>query len=70
MVTKKTGWMVKIMNIAICDDERNFAKMLKDYISEYAAIHDFTNHVKLCFFGYRNAWDRWHRNRTATSPAV
>ena len=37
------------MNIAICDDERNFAKMLKDYISEYAAIHDFTNHVELYF---------------------
>ena len=49
MVTKKTGWMVKIMNIAICDDERNFAKMLKDYISEYAAPHDFTNHVELYF---------------------
>ena len=49
MVTKKTGWMVKVMNIAICDDERNFAKMLKDYISEYAAIHDFTNHVELYF---------------------
>ena len=49
MVTKKTGWMVKVMNIAICDDERNFAKMLKDYISEYAALHDFTNHVELYF---------------------
>ena len=49
MVTKKTGWMVKVMNIAICDDERNFAKMLKDYISEYAALHNFTNHVELYF---------------------
>lgn len=49
MVTKKTGWMVKVMNIAICDDERNFAKMLKDYIYEYAALHDFTNHVELYF---------------------
>lgn len=49
MVTRNTGWMVKAMNIAICDDERNFAKRLKGYISEYAALHDFTNHVELYF---------------------
>lgn len=46
MVTKKTTWMVKHMNIAVCDDSNKFTDILKEYITQYAAQHDITNKIE------------------------
>jgi DNA-binding LytR/AlgR family response regulator len=48
-MVKQRSRAVKKMNIVICDDDLNFAQILKSYISSYAADKDITNQVQLCY---------------------
>lgn len=50
MVTKKSAWMVKHMNIVICDDNADFTGLLTEYITHYAAKYDIICTIDVFFF--------------------